>query len=136
MLNKYKKRTYAQSSLEFLLIIAFMALVFVSFFALANAKLSESKDQRVYQTAADIATIVKGQVELATQLHDGFSTAFVVPQVVDGATYTMQIIDQRELVVVYKDYEHVEFLPANVTGTLVFGQNILSKRGGSLFLNS
>jgi hypothetical protein len=126
----------SQSSLEFLLIIAFMTLVFVSFFALANSRLAESRDARVYRTAEDIAALVKSQVVLVSQVNDGFSTEFVIPQVVDGSPYSITIIDNRELVVVYKDYEHVEFLPVNVSGTLVFGNNVLSKRRGELFLNS
>ena len=131
-----EKNRFGQTSLEFLLIIAFMTIMFVSFFALANSRLAESAEQKSFQTAADIAAIVKNQVELVAVVNSGFSTAFVVPQTVNGNTYNITIIDKRELIVIYNDYEHVEFLPVNVSGQLQFGENILSKNSsGKLSLN-
>ncbi len=126
----------AQSSIEFLLIIAFMTLAFVSFFALANSRLAESTEQKTFQTAADIAAIVTSQVDVATGVNGGFSTRFLVPQTVDGSTYNITIVDKRELIVLYKGYEHLEFLPVNVSGRVVFGENLLSKSiSGKLSLN-
>jgi hypothetical protein len=127
----------SQSSLEFLLIITFMVMVFVSFFALANSKLGESQEQQVYGTATQLADLVVNQVELASGLNDGYSTTFTLPQNLEGASYAVSIIDERELVVVFNGYEHVEFLPMNITGNpLQFGLNVLWKRNGELELNT
>jgi len=132
-----EKNRFGQTSLEFLLIIAFMTIMFVSFFALANSRLADSVEQKSFQTASDISTIVKSQVELVAVVNSGFSTTFVMPETVDANIYSITIIDKRELVVVYNDYEHVEFLPVNVSGQLRFGKNILSKNiSGKLSLNS
>ena len=132
-----KKQRNAQTSLEFLLIIAFMTIVFVSFFTLANSRLADSTEQKSSQTASSIALIVMSKVELASAVNGGFSMAFVVPQTIDGKMYNITIIDKRELIVIYDGYEYVEFLPLNVSGQLQFGQNTLSKNDtGKLSLNS
>ena len=125
----------AQSAFEFLLIIAFMTLLFVSLFALANAKLADSKDEKTMRTAEDIADLVLSQVELASALSDGYSSQFIIPQTAEGASYSIEVIDGREIVVIFNEYEHVEFLPINVTGSVGFGQNTIAKREGRVYLN-
>jgi hypothetical protein len=134
---KDMEKMRAQTSLEFLLIIAFMTIVFVSFFALANSRLAESAEQKSFEVASEIASIVKGQIELASIVNGGFSTSFIIPQIVGGMPYEISIVDKRELIIVYNGYEHVEFLPVNVSGQLNFGENTLSKNStGRLSLNS
>ncbi len=80
--------------------------------------------------------MVSDNIELASLVNGGFSTTFIVPQTIDGNTYSISIIDKRELIVVYNEFEYVEFLQTNVSGELQFGENILSKNeSGKLSLN-
>jgi hypothetical protein len=114
-----------------------MTIMFVSIFALANSRLSESVEQQSFQTASDIASIVVEQVELASTVNGGFSTSFILPQTVGGNAYVISIVDKRELIVIYNEFEYLEFLPVNVSGQIQFGGNILSKNSsGKISLNS
>ena len=125
-----------QSAFEFLLIVAFLTLVFVSLFSLVNSRLADETQGRVEATAADIAGLVVDQVVLAAGLNDGYSSTFTIPEVINGQSYSLDLVDGREVVVVYKDYEHVVFLPANVTGNVTFGENAIGKRDGRVHINS
>ena len=126
----------AQSAFEFLLIVAFMTLLFVSLFSLANSALADAKEQRVMKTAEGIAGLVEKQITLASMLSDGYSSSFLIPQTVEGSSYSLTIIDEMEVVVVYSGYEHVIFLASNVSGNATFGENSISKRDGKVYLNS
>jgi hypothetical protein len=125
-----------QSAFEFLLIISFMSLIFISLFALASEKLGETKEGRVMQTAGEIAGLIVSQVELAQTLSDGYSSEFIFPQTVEGSSYSITMIDGREVVVLFLGYEHVSFLAVNVTGNATFGENRIAKRNGRVYLNS
>lgn len=126
----------SQSAFEFLLIVAFLTLVFVSLFSLVNSRLADETQGRVEATAADIAGLVVDQVVLAAGLNDGYSSTFTIPEVVNGQSYSLDVIDGREVVVVYQDYEYVSFLPVNVTGNVTFGENAIGKRDGRVYVNS
>jgi hypothetical protein len=104
-----------------------MTFVFVSFFALAGSKLSDSKDQEAFLLAQEASMIVKEQIEIAMAVGSGYASSFIIPQTIKGEEYSIEIIDNRELVVIYQGYEHVEILPVNVSGSLQFGANTLSK---------
>ncbi len=125
-----------QSSIEFLIIVSFMTLIFVSLFSLASGRLSEAKEGNSAQAAQDIALRVVNQIALVSEVSDGFASTFTIPQAVAGQTYTLDLIDGREVVVYYQNYEHVEFLPFNVSGNVTFGQNTIAKKGGRVYLNS
>ncbi len=125
-----------QSAFEFILIVAFMTLFFVSLFSFANNGLSDAREDRVMRTAVGIANIPLAQITLASGLSDGFNSSFLIPQTVDGNTYDLSLIDGREIVVIFKDFEHVEFLPVNASGTLIFGENTIRKQNGKVYLNS
>jgi len=53
-----------------------------------------------------------------------------MPQAVNGVDYTIKIIDNRELAVDYLDKGHIKFLPSNVTGSIVKGNNKISRNNG------
>ncbi len=126
----------AQSALEFLIIIAFMMLVFVSFFSVASSQFSNVREQKRMGTAEEISRLVVNQVDLAAGLSDGYASTFVIPETVEGNAYSLQVIDGREVVVIFQDYEHVAFLSQNITGNVTFGLNSITKRGERIFLNS
>ena len=57
----------------------------------------------------------------------GLIIRFKIPKKIDGNDYNIRIIDNRELVVEYIDYEHVLFLPENVMGNIDKGLNEIKK---------
>ena len=125
----------SQSAIEFIILASFMLLVILSFFAITSSKVLEAREEGDRKIANDIADFAYNEIEIAKSLNDGYARNFTMPQNVNGINYTINIIDNRELVVNYLDYEYVKFLPANVTGTIAKGSNKISKNNGFIFIN-
>ena len=134
MLKIYNKLK-SQSAMEFVMLASFMLLVVLGFFAVTSSKLLEAKEEGNRQIAEDIAEFAYREIEIAKSVNDGYTRFFSVPQTVNGADYTIGIIDNRELVVNYLEKEHIKFLPQNVTGNIVKGSNKVSKINGVVLVN-
>jgi len=121
--------------MEFIVLASFMLLVILGFFAITSSKILESKEEGNRKIAADIAEFAYREVETAKSVNDGYTRAFSMPQTINGVNYSIKITDNKELIVEYLGYEHVRFLPSNVTGTIIKGANNITKTNGKVFLN-
>jgi|SRR3989338_7930055 len=130
------KKNKSQFALEFIVLIAFMFLVFVGFFAIVSARILEAKESENKQIAETLANLVFDEIKLANSAEDGYSRTFNIPTRVKGSTYTISIASNRELTVNYLGNEHVIFLPSNTQGDVVLGLNSISKPNGTVFLSA
>lgn len=125
----------AQSAVEFIVLASFMLLVVVGFFAVTSSRLLEAREEGNKKIAEDIANFAYREIEITKSVNDGYTRNFVMPQTVNGVEYSIRIVDNRELLVNYLGYEHVRFLPANITGDIIKGNNKISKTNGIIFIN-
>jgi len=128
------RKTKAQFAIEFIVLIAVMFLVFLGVISVVTTKILEAKDNERQQIAEDIATLAMNEIELARSVSDGYVRTFILPETVNGNTYDIDIIDDRELVVNYIDKEHVLFLQDNVFGSLSRGFNVIKKIDGTVIV--
>ena len=126
----------SQFSIEFIVLIAFMFLVFVAFIGVIASKVVESKENERLKIAQDIATLAKNEIDLAKSASDGYSRNFELPVKISGNSYTVGIINNRELVVNYIDKEHVSFLQEKVCGDILIPSNEIGKENGITCVNS
>jgi len=124
----------SQTAVEFIFLSTFMLFIVVGFFAGASSVVLEAKDGEKAKTAEDIANFVFNEIETAKSVNDGYFRTFSLPARVKGLNYSINIIDNRELVVVYLDYEYVKFLPSNISGNVSVGFNAISKSNGVVYL--
>lgn len=104
----------SQSAMEFVSLASFMLVLIVAFFAVANSKVLEAKEQSNAKIAEDISELAYREIRIAQSVNDGYERAFTVPQTINGVDYSIKIIDDRELIVNYLGYEYTKFLPSNV----------------------
>ena len=126
----------SQSSMEFITLASFMLLVLLGFFAITSSKMLEAREEGNRKIAEDIADFAYREIETAKSVNDGYTRIFAMPQTVNGIDYSIKITDNTELAVTYLGYEHVSFLPSNVTGNIIKGNNKISKNNGMISLNS
>lgn len=124
----------SQSATEFVVLAAFMLLVIVGFVAVTSSKVIEANDEANRKIAEDIANLAYREIETAKSVSDGYARTFVMPQAVNGIDYTMNIVDNRELSVIYLGNEYVTFLPFNVSGNISSGVNQITKSNGVIYL--
>ena len=129
------RQNNAQFAIEFIVLIAFMFLIFVGVIAVVTTKIIEAKENERQGIAEDIATLVKNEIDLARSVSDGYSRTFNLPNKIEGNSYTIEIIDNRELVVNYIDKEYVLFLQENIIGNINPGVNIITKVNGFVNIN-
>jgi|TARA_Y100000310_G_scaffold115276_1_gene113845 uncharacterized protein YpmS len=129
------KKTNAQFAIEFVVLIAFMFLIFLGFTAVITSKILEAKENERQKIAEDIAALVTSEIDLAKSVNNGYSRTFNLPGRIEGSDYSIQIIDNRELVVNYLDKEYVSFLQVNVIGTIDLGTNIIEKNDNIVYIN-
>lgn len=122
--------------MEFISLASIMLVVTVGFFAITSSKILESQDQGNSKIAEDIANFAYREIEIAKSTQDGYTRLFTMPETVNGVLYTINITDNRELIVTYLDYEYIRFLAANVTGNVSRGLNKISKLDGIIYLTS
>lgn len=135
------KQKKSQSAFEFIFIISVMVFLVFLLLSIVNARITDFESTRKVKTAEEIGDIIFDQQTFIASLSDGISTEFVIPQYYNGREYEMSIIDNRELVIVYKGYEYVIYLkPDLVTPTgpvypVPWGRNTIVKQGGVISLN-
>ena len=125
----------SQSAIEFIILASFMIMVMLGFFAVVSSNVLEAKQEGNRKTAEDIANFAYREIETAKSVSDGYSRVFVMPQTVNGINYSINIVDNRELVVNFLDNEFVKFLPSNVTGNISKGLVKISKNNGIVYIN-
>lgn len=126
----------AQSAVEFIFLASFMLLVIVGFFAVTSSKTLEAQEEGNKKIAETIADIAFKEIEIAQSVNDGYLRYFTMPPTINGISYSIQLIDNKELVVKYVDYEYVKFIPANISGNISIGINRLEKVNGIVYLRN
>ncbi|MBI3035209.1 hypothetical protein HYY71_02705 [Candidatus Woesearchaeota archaeon] len=124
----------AQSAIEFIVLASFMTLVILGLFAVTGSRALEAKEEGNRKTAEDIADFAYREIEIAKSVNDGYTRVFNMPQTVNGVNYSIALLDNRELIVNYLGNEHILFVPANVSGSIGKGINIISKKEGIIFI--
>ena len=130
------KRNKAQFAIEFVVLIAFMFIIFLGFTAVITSKILDAGESGRQQTAEDIATLAKNEIDLARSVSDGYVRTFNLPATIEGNSYDISIIGNRELVVKYFDKEYVLFLQGNVRGNINSGENTIRKENGIVYVNA
>ena len=130
------KSSKAQFAIEFIVLIAFMFIIFLGFMTIITSKILEAKENERQKIAEDIAILARDEIDLARSVSDGYIRTFTLPGKIEGNSYTIAIIDNRELVVNYLDKEHVLFLQDNVVGDLGNGLNEIRKFNGTVYISN
>jgi hypothetical protein len=130
------KKTKAQFAIEFVVLISFMFLIFLGVIAVITSKVLEAKENERQQIAEDIATLAENEIKLAKSATDGYSRTFKLPNKIKGNSYSIEIIDNRELVVNYLDREYVLFLQEDVVGNINPGENTIRKEDVVVYINT
>lgn len=127
----------AQIAVEFIILISLMLIMFLGFFAIANYRLSEVQAEDRRKEIAKVSDAVFSEIEIAKSVNNGYNRTFKVQKKIYGNHYTMQIIDNTEMITRLYDEEYVLFLPSRVCGDIFVGvTNEIKKRDKYVCVNS
>ncbi len=113
-----------QAALEFILLVSFMFLVFVAFFAVIQDKLVDVWANKAKQAVIDQKNVLQNEIQTAAVMEDGFSRNILLPASLNGNAYNVTLFWQdsmKEGQVMYIEEPHYESsftLSSNVYFTL------------------
>ena len=116
-----------QSSIEFMVLLGFAILVVSVLLVLLNADAERrirAQDELVVQELFDL---VDGEIRLATISLANYSRAFFIPPTLEGRSYEINISDNRDVVIVYKERQYVNFLNQTIDGDINIGLNTITR---------
>ena len=124
----------AQASLEFVLLMTFLIIIFILILTLSMNKLEESKNQLIADSVDGLSNSIEQEIKLTKSFSDGYTRIFNIPKKINDKDYEISIVKNRELVIKAGSYEHVAFLPANIIGNIGRGINLIEKKNGIVYV--
>ncbi len=123
----------AQSSFEFMLLVGVVFFAVLVLVAASYTNISELKGKKEFLMAKDVASIVQNELVLASQVEDGYSRSFLLPENLDGVQYTLLVINNSLTITTSKSSYFVR-IPA-VQGNAAKGMNNITKQDNIVVLN-
>jgi hypothetical protein len=129
----------AQTSMEFVILTGFMIMTFLVFYIVIQAKLVDANRDKTDQAAKQVENLVVNEIKLAESVTDGYYRQFELPQSINGANYSIDIIpgagNTPEIVIRYAGRERVYFVQQGYvkgSSTVGKGMNNVTKNGGNI----
>ena len=125
-----------QSAVEFMIIVsgAFFFFIFIGY--LFQLNIQEGMHEENSLLVKRTAYIIKEEIDLALNAHDGYFREFELSRRIGNQEYNVSIVEGVLIYIITHDKRHSISIPiSDVNGDLVIGTNNISKRDGEVFLN-
>jgi len=133
--SSLKVKGKAQSSIEFIILIAAVMVFFVVLLAVFNKNISQKTSEKRNLEVQNLALEIQREITIASEASNGYKRVFIVPPNIIGIEYTISINDTF-LYLETANQEHRMTLPIpNLTGQLQKGDNTIEKQNGVILLN-
>jgi hypothetical protein len=132
-----KRGVKAQVAVEFLFLVAIMFTVFIVYAAFTRERISTMMDDQRYILLKDQAEVTRDEIILASQVHDGYTRQFMMPQMLgDSYNYTVSI--EGGTLKFESGYgsslQRVEVAVPPFSGSIGLGLNEINKTGGVVYI--
>jgi hypothetical protein len=120
-------------ALEFVLLfsvsIFVMMILLFSFYEINKYKV----DEKIETKMADFHYSVQSEFILASQMNDGYVRNFILPTAIENTGYNISIVN-KNVALNYGGFTIYRQIPDTI-GNFVEGQNTITKRNNTLYLN-
>jgi hypothetical protein len=125
----------AQVAMEFMILIGFLMFVFSMIFISIHENMNVKTDERKNLMVKQVAIEVQDEINLASQSIDGYRREFWLPYDLSGENYTVVIVDDLVSVKTFSERHAVALPVLNVSGMIIKGNNVITKKNGEVNLN-
>jgi hypothetical protein len=133
MVLKYKR---SQSSIEFIILLAFLIFFFILFFLAIQGNVADSLRTSKTSQLKEIALTIQDEINLASKTSDGYSRRFEVQNKVGNEDYSITITGNMVYLKTSDNRDSIALPIQSITGNVVMGENIIRKENGKIYLNS
>lgn len=134
----FNKSRKAQSAMEFVVVLAFSLVVLAALLVIFQNRLSTMEENREKIVVDQMFNLVMSEIDLAIMSPPVYTRTFYLPRTLDGYPYTIEIIEDIDVVIDYRGVTHVRFLTGStgVIGSFKVGKNTIVKNSdGDILLN-
>ncbi len=119
----------SQSSVEFIILITFMLVIFTIVSVFVQKRIVDAQDAKTRNTVDQLKNVIFAEVEIAESMPINYSRDFYLPLYLDGSDYTIDIDQGIELMINYRNTEYIYFFPIDFvdSSSLHTGWNNISK---------
>ncbi len=127
----------AQSAIELVILIGFMAFFFLIFLLVIHTNTASERWENRNTLTQELALEIQQEISLASQSFSGYVRQFNLPTKISGLTYVAEILENTVIYVHTNNGEHALSLPVSqVSGEIVIGMNTIKNIDGFVYLNS
>lgn len=119
--------------------MTFMMLIFAVTFVVIQQKTIDIRNQQTQRQAEALANVIQNEAYMAELVHYGYRKCFWIPEFINGEEYTIEIKDDKDLVIQYKDKTYFSFL--NITKGVISldsmynGYHTTTKNSSGIFID-
>ena len=125
----------SQSSIEFIVIVGAVLLIFITTIGFLQKSISEKKIEKRNFEFQEFAQNIQNEINIASKATDGYQRTFSIPEKIEGMGFQIRLIEES----VYLNSSQAKYaisLPVtNVTGQLQEGSNTIKKINRTIYLN-
>ncbi|MFH1400553.1 MAG: hypothetical protein ABIH41_03475 [Nanoarchaeota archaeon] len=114
-----------QTSIEFMFLVGFMFIIFMSFLVVISLRMDEAKAAKDVQDIKETTNILAAEIRNAQLFDQGYKRAFRLPITINGKSYNITMLDQQEIIVTMSGQEYLSFLDNATVGSLNPGENTI-----------
>ncbi len=129
------KTKKAQSSIELVILTAFLLFAFLAFFFILEQKSSDREYEKKNVLVNNVIYNVEEEINLAISSDEGYYREFIVPEKIGDSEYNISIIDDLLYIKTLDQRFSSALKIPKVSGQIVRGKNIISKKEGEIYLN-
>jgi hypothetical protein len=126
---------YAQVSTEFFVIVGFAMLVLVIILGFMAEDMSQASYKKEVNAMTDLGYYVQNEILVASQVNDGYSRVFTLPEKKDGVSYNITTYSNSTIILTSQHGVVREFLTPSFIGNFTQGENKIDSLGGIVYVN-
>lgn len=126
-----KKPGKAQVAMEFILLMAFAALLLMSLLLILNKISSDNQSRRTQSAVEDLGISIKNELATASEMEKGYSRQIDLPKKINGKDYSMDIEEGssgNSYLLVKLNSTEMYFSIPKTSGTIQPGMNLIVKK--------
>jgi len=128
------KRIKAQASMEVLMLMSFLFLVFIIFLGFMNSRLSTEHSEKEALFLRDVSNKIQSEIRLAYNAKEGYMRNFTLPEKLENKIdYDIEITGNSLLTKTLK-HQYVMTIP-EITGAVAKGNNLIRKTNQTIIIN-
>jgi len=126
------KRLKAQVAIEFIILVSIALIMLIIFVSSTSDHAEKLNRQRDFIILKDLAYSIQNEINLASQVREGYNRTFSLPDELDGNEYTITTYE-NEFRVSTNGMDFSLRIP-KINGTIKKGNNTITNKGGIINL--